>query len=76
MTTNPVLAHLVPTRSPSGTTSPVGRVGRRLVGLVLALVGIVGVLRTFDPVHLSAAQAAFLVLTVAGVALTELHIRD
>lgn len=40
-----------------------------IAGLVLTVVGVLGALRTFDPVALSAAQVLFLVTTVVGVAI-------
>jgi hypothetical protein len=42
--------------------------GTLVAGLVLTVVGVLGAVRTFDPVALGAAQVLFLVTTVVGVA--------
>jgi hypothetical protein len=74
MTTNPVLEQRPHRHSaPSARATHLGRV---VIGAVLAAIGFLGALRTFDPVQLSATQLVFLLMIVVGVALTELRIRD
>jgi len=78
MNATSVLTHRAQNPSTRGLRAGPSRVlvTRIVVGLVLAAIGIVGVVRTFDPVALSAAQVGFWLITVLGVAFTELHIRD
>ena len=45
------------------------RPGRFVIGWAIALISLIGVVRTFDPISLSAAQVVFLITTVVGVAI-------
>jgi len=80
MSLTPVLDQRSPTvssgRERSAMRSQPTRVARIVVGLLITAIGVVGAVRTFDPVQLTAAQLAFLLTTVLGVAITRLHIRD
>jgi hypothetical protein len=60
---------LLETDAGPGARRPHHHVGALVTGVVLTLIGVVGALRTFDPVALSVAQVLFLVTTVVGVAL-------
>lgn len=63
------LSHAPAVRHHDTAVRPSFNASRVIIGLVVAAVALVGVVRTFDPVTLSLPQLFWLALTVAGVAL-------